>query len=76
MMRTPKKDPITDPLPPIRLVPPMTTAAMACSSQPTPTLGLAELILAVWMTAARPARNPQTAKTPTLMGRVSMPRGA
>ena len=36
MIRTPKKLLITDPRPPMRRVPPMTTAAMAESSSPIP----------------------------------------
>jgi len=33
---------MTDPRPPIRLVPPITTEAMAASSRPTPAFGSAE----------------------------------
>ena len=42
MISTPKKVFTTDPRPPIRLVPPITTAAMADSSRPTPALGSEE----------------------------------
>ena len=42
MITTPKKVLITEPRPPSRLVPPMTTAAMACNSKPSPALGLAD----------------------------------
>ena len=42
MMRTPRKLPTTEPRPPMRLVPPMTTAAMAESSRPIPALGSTE----------------------------------
>jgi len=39
MMSTPKNEFTTDPRPPMRLVPPMTTAAIAESSRPTPAFG-------------------------------------
>jgi len=44
--RSPINVPQIPPLPPIRLVPPSTTAAMASSSKPTPVFGWAEASLA------------------------------
>ena len=42
MISTPRKLLTTEPRPPIRLVPPMTTAAIAESSSPMPPLGSAD----------------------------------
>ena len=42
MINTPRNERTTEPRPPIRLVPPITTAAMAESSRPMPPLGSAE----------------------------------
>gem|GEM_PF-4123778 len=49
------------PLPPLRLVPPMTTLAITASSSPMPTLGLPEPILEASITPARADRVPQMA---------------
>ncbi|MNC64325.1 hypothetical protein D3C75_1145130 [compost metagenome] len=53
MMSAPIRVPMMRPLPPIRLVPPSTTAAMASSSYPMPAVGWAEERREVTM---RPAR--------------------
>lgn len=44
------------PKPPVMIVPPMTTEATASSSQPTPTVFLAEPMFAVYTIEARAAR--------------------
>ena len=44
-MSTPTKVPAIEPLPPMRLVPPITTAAMASSSMPTPASGFTLTVL-------------------------------
>lgn len=63
----------TLPRPPIRLVPPITTAAITWSSKPIRMFGSADCIRAVSITAATAASVPHSAKTITLIGRGSMP---
>jgi hypothetical protein len=50
--------PVIVPSPPKRLVPPMTTAAIASSSAPFATVGCAELSREVSITPAIPADSP------------------
>ncbi len=66
MISTPKKDRTTEPRPPIRLVPPITTAAITWSSNPVAVLGLADDMRAVWITEATAARKPESANTASL----------
>ncbi|MNM55792.1 hypothetical protein D3C81_669410 [compost metagenome] len=66
MISTPKKVLMIEPRPPIRLVPPITTAAMTCSSRPDPALGSAASSREIWNSAARPASAPIRANTRTL----------
>ncbi|MNT30303.1 hypothetical protein D3C72_1660910 [compost metagenome] len=73
MISTPKKVLITEPRPPIRLVPPITTAAMTCSSRPEPALGSAASRREIWNSAARPASSPISENTRILYGRGSIP---
>jgi len=56
----------TDPLPPLKLVPPITAAAMADRSSPTPPLGSFAPRRAVWQSKARPASAPEVTKTSVL----------
>ena len=56
---TPTKVPAMPPRPPIRLVPPITTAAMASSSSPWPASGLPWRYCATKSTAATPASIPE-----------------
>ena len=58
MMKAPTTVPQMVPSPPIRLVPPRTTAAIASSSNPTPVFGCAELSRAARTRPASPARTP------------------
>ena len=73
MISTPKKVLTTEPRPPIRLVPPMTTAAITCSSMPTPAFGSAASRRADCMRPARPASSPVSANTMMRIGRGSTP---
>ncbi|VFS93482.1 Uncharacterised protein [Pseudomonas aeruginosa] len=66
MISTPKKVLTTEPRPPIRLVPPITTAAMTWSSRPTPALGSAASRREIWNSAANPASSPIRANTAIL----------
>ncbi len=50
----PRRVPQSEPFPPLRLVPPMTTLAITASSSPMPTLGLPEPILDARITPASP----------------------
>ena len=68
MMRTPSIVVTTDPRPPIRLVPPITTAAMACSSRPMPAFGSAAASLAHCDTAATALRRPDAVNAITRTG--------
>ena len=63
IIKTPIKDPITEPLPPIRLVPPITAAAIADSSKPIAALGSEEASLAVNDSAAKAQRVPEIMNT-------------
>jgi hypothetical protein len=47
MTTTPRNEPTTEPRPPMRLVPPTTTAAIAESSNPMPAFGSAAASRAV-----------------------------
>ncbi|MNL45552.1 hypothetical protein D3C87_1682090 [compost metagenome] len=73
MINTPKKVLMTDPRPPIRLVPPMTTAAMTCNSRPAPAFGSAASRREIWNSAASPASRPMSENTRTLYGLGSIP---
>lgn len=61
IISTPKNMPIIFPMPPRKEVPPTTTAAIALSSQPVPTLDEKADRRIVWSTAAN------AVKTPTIM---------
>src|SRR5207247_2360052 len=50
--------PTTLPLPPVKLTPPSSTAAITWSSSPVPVWGVAEEIRPVYITAARPTNTP------------------
>ncbi|MNN91760.1 hypothetical protein D3C81_2099180 [compost metagenome] len=63
MIRTPKNVLITEPRPPIKLVPPITTAAITCNSSPEPAFGSAASRREIWNNAAIPASNPIRLKT-------------
>ncbi len=58
MMRAPIRVPITDPEPPMRLVPPITTAAIASSSYMMPAIGWAELSRATRRSAVTALSSP------------------
>src|SRR6267378_3608556 len=66
MIEAPRSVPIIEPFPPLMLVPPMTTAAMALSSKPTPRMGLAMLSRIMYMIAASPTMPPHKVKAATL----------
>ncbi len=70
---TPRNDRTTDPWPPIRLVPPMTTAAIAASSRPMPPLGSAEDSRATWKTAPSAASVPEMTNVASRIRRVARP---
>ena len=55
-----------EPFPPLMLVPPITTAAIALSSKPVPRIGLAMLRRIMYMIAASPTMPPQKVKAATL----------
>jgi hypothetical protein len=63
---TPQSVPATDPSPPVSRVPPTTTAAIAVSSQPTPSAGWPAPYWAASSTPAIPARPPLMAYTSSL----------
>src|SRR5476649_435698 len=73
MISTPMKVLMTEPRPPIRLVPPMTTAAITCNSMPTPPFGSAASRRDTWNSAPTPDSKPISAYTSTLRGRGAMP---
>jgi hypothetical protein len=73
MISTPEKLFTTEPRPPIRLVPPMTTAAIAASSIPVPAFGSADSRYAAPNTPPNPASSPDIAKTTSFTGRGSIP---
>ena len=60
MISAPTSVPASVPSPPIRLVPPITVAAMASSSYIMPAIGCAELSRAVRMIAATALISPET----------------
>jgi len=64
---------MTEPRPPIRLVPPITTAAITTSSAPIPALGSAASSREHCIIPASPASSPSTANTLIFRGRVSTP---
>ena len=64
---------MTEPRPPIRLVPPITTAAITCNSMPTPPFGSAASRRETWNSAPTPASKPIKANTSTFDGFVLMP---
>ena len=65
--------PTTAPRPPVRLVPPMMTAAMAVSSSPFPAVGCAVPRRAVRMKPAIAARMPAMTNAATLTRVTGMP---
>ncbi len=73
MMSTPKKVLTTEPRPPIRLVPPITTAAITCSSAPVPAFGSAASRRDDRKMPPRPASSPAMANTMMRIGRGSTP---
>ncbi len=52
---TPASVPLSEPAPPVSSVPPMTTAAIASSSRPSPIVGRPDEVCAATSTPARPA---------------------
>jgi hypothetical protein len=58
MIRAPMTVPTIEPVPPVSEVPPMTTAAIACSSYPSPVPGWADARRAEIITPARPVNRP------------------
>ena len=60
---TPKKVLITEPRPPIRLVPPITTDAITRSSAPVPAFGSAASRREIRNTPPSPASSPASANT-------------
>ncbi len=60
-MKTPMTVPITEPVPPNRLVPPRTTAAMAFRLSCVPLVSVVLLKCARFSTPARPASRPDSA---------------
>src|SRR5215217_1101322 len=73
MIRTPSIVVTTEPRPPMRLVPPMTTAAIAWSSRPAPALGSAAARRALCAIAATALASPARRKVAKRIGRGSMP---
>ena len=73
MISAPISVPPSVPSPPIRLVPPMTVAAMASSSYMIPAMGCAELSRAVSRTAATALASPDTPYTIVLWSRTLTP---
>ena len=63
MTRPPTIEPMTVPTPPLTAAPPMNTAAIASSSQPTPSNGPEALERATNIMPARAARNDMLAMT-------------
>ncbi len=61
MMKAPTIEPRTEPSPPARLPPPMTTAAMTSSSRPTATVGSPTVRRENWKRPAVPAAAPERA---------------
>ena len=57
-MRTPRTVPTMVPRPPVSSVPPMTTAAIASSSQSRPWVELPVVVLATSISAAMPQQTP------------------
>src|SRR5438105_11617943 len=64
---TPTSDPHTEPIPPVRSVPPTTTAAMAVSSQPTASFGDPVKVCPANNALARPASTTLIAHTHSLI---------
>src|SRR6266567_2903528 len=58
IIRAPRTAPITRPLAPDRLAPPMTAPAMACNSYPVPAVGMPAPRRDVVKTPAKPASKP------------------
>ncbi len=73
MISTPKNVASTDPRPPIRLVPPITQAAIAESSNPIAALGSAVPSRDVCISAATPHNRPLIANTANRYGRSRIP---
>ena len=63
MINTPRNELITLPRPPIKLVPPMTHAAIAANSIPTPALGSTVDNRDVWLNPANAHITPLIANT-------------
>ena len=62
-----------EPMPPVSAVPPITAAAMACSSRPSPNDGSAERRRKVVTMPANPATREQSMKQNSFTRRVSIP---
>src|SRR5438128_2553143 len=73
IISTPIKVLMTEPRPPIRLVPPITTAAITCRSMPAAALGSAASRRETWRPAATADNNPSSANTAALVGRMRIP---
>src|ERR1017187_1525534 len=74
MIRAPMMEPRTVPEPPLRLAPPMMTAAMTSSSSPTATVGSPTRSRESWNTPESPKKQPAMAKTRTLRRTVGTPQ--
>jgi hypothetical protein len=72
-MSAPTSVPNTVPRPPVRVAPPMTTAEMASSSALKPDDAVPESVSPAWITPARPAARPPSAKTEIETARTGMP---
>ena len=62
MRSAPTIAPKTVPMPPVSAVPPITAAATACSSMPSPIEGSGELRRSTWISPAKPASTEQSMK--------------
>ena len=62
IIHAPRNVPIIDPFPPLMLVPPITVAAIAFNSNPTPRIGLAIFSRSMYIIAATPTIRPQKTK--------------
>ena len=71
--RTPRNVPMMVPLPPNRLAPPSTTAAITSSSWPTMMFGIADSTIAVCTIAATPESSPTKLNTNTRVHSVLTP---
>ena len=73
IIREPNKAPNIAPVPPLKLIPPITHAAMASSSLFNPVDGTADANLAVFIIPAKAAMIPFTVKTKNIYFLISIP---